>query len=491
MMQANKEGGSRARRTMTRLWHSPTLNTWLSLAIRLGGLAILLPLVLTHLSAPEVLVWQMLSTITMIVLWVDFGFSPTFSRVIAFGRGGGTHADLAKAIGRENAPAKVDSSPLDLAAIFATQHRIYLAISLAAIAIAAVFGTATLLRPVANLPSPQSGWIAWCLTMLTSQLMLLNGANASVLTGFNKVAWLRRMEALFGACQIASTSVAVVLGGGLIAITATYAFWIVPIFLVNRHAVQLLYREAGGTAGKRFDPVVFRLIWPAAWRSGVGILMSVGIIQSSGLIYAQFAAPAAAASYLLLLRLMTALGPIAQAPFYSKLPLYAEMKGARRHAELLRAVMRGMTLAHWTFVVGALSILYIAFPLLHYLGSSVPTPSFPMMATLFLAFFVERYAAMHIQVYSLTHHIVWHIANGVTGTLMIVLFFAFLPLLGPVAMPAAMLASYAGFCAWYTSRLSLKSLETGRWTFERPTSLAPGIVLVIGLALYPFLPVLA
>ncbi|MCX5515489.1 polysaccharide biosynthesis protein [Kaistia algarum] len=478
------------RRSVERVWHSPTLTTWLSLGIRLGGLAVMLPLVLTHLATPEVLVWQMLSTITMMVLWVDFGFGPTFARVIAFARGGGTRADLVRTMrGLKAAPPAAtpdDHAPLDLGAVLRTQHAIYIGISVAAMVVAAVVGTATLIRPIANLPSPSAGWIAWIITAFASQLTLLNSANVSILTGFNRLAWVRRIEAANGAAQIGSTCLVILAGGGLIEIVGCYSFWLIPLFVVNRIGARKLEpRDANGKTS-RFDRSIFRLIWPAAWRSGIGILMSVGIIQSSGLLYAQFVTPAAAASYLLILRLMTALAPIAQAPFYSKLPVLAELRGAKKHDELCRVAIRGVALAHWTFVVGALSILYIAFPLLKWLGSSVPSPDFWMTATVFLAFFVERYSAMHIQIYSLTHHIVWHIANGITGALMIGLFFLFVPVLGAVAMPAAMLASYLGFCSWYASRLSLQSLDIRRWTFERQTAFWPALTLIAGLLVYRF-----
>lgn len=45
------------RRTARAAWSSATLMTWGSLMIRMGGLALLLPLVLTRLDTKQVLVW--------------------------------------------------------------------------------------------------------------------------------------------------------------------------------------------------------------------------------------------------------------------------------------------------------------------------------------------------------------------------------------------------------------------------------------------------
>ena len=116
------------------------------------------------------------------------------------------------------------------------------------------------------------------------------------------------------------------------------------------------------------------------------------------------------------------------------------------------------------------------------IGSSVAFPDPKVSLVLVAAFFVERYCAMHIQIYSLTHHIIWHIMNGVTGVLMIVFGVALFPLMGQIALPLAMLLGYGSAFAWYGSRLSLASLDVKRWTFERRTTFLPLASLIASLA---------
>lgn len=469
-----------------RAWISPTLMTWASLLIRMGGLAVLLPLVLTRLPAPEVLVWQLLSTITMLISWTDFGFSPTFARIIAFTRGGGGLHDLRAAMpGKVALPASEQAGQLRMGAVLATQRTVYRRLIGVAMLLAVLAGTAALAKPVEGLAHARDGWIAWVITIASSQLVLLNGANVSVLTGFDRIATTRRLEAMIGALQIGSASIVTLAGGGLVAIVACYSFWQLALYILNRRNVMRLGVEARPDEG--FDREIFATIWPAAWRSGVGILMSTGIIQASGLVYAQVATAGDAAAYLLALRLMTTVSQISQAPFYSKLPTMARLRGERRILEIVPVAVRGMALAHWTFVAGALGITVAAPILLKLIGSSVQFPGFAMSAMLAVAFFAERYGGMHVQIYSLTNHIVWHVINGVTGALMVVLFFVLHPLLGPLAMPAAMLGAYLGFCTWYASGLSTKSLGVSRWTIDRPTALLPGLVLLAGLGLQGFL----
>jgi hypothetical protein len=474
--------GADLRRLVQHVWGSPTLMTWASLFVRIGGLALLLPIVLVRLDAPEVLVWQMLSTITLLMSWADFGFSPTFGRIIAFTRGGGRLADLHLPQATRTRLA-ASSSSFSLGTVLAAQRRIYRRLILGGMALAAIGGSAALLRPISALAAPAEGWLAWGFTLGSGLLLLMNGAQASTLTGFDRIADTRRRDAMIGALQLGTTALVTLVGAGLAVIVACYSAWLIPLYLLNwRHARRLGAPDPDASPQAEGD--VLAAVWPAAWRSGVGIVMSAGIIQASGLVYAQFAAPASAAAYLLALRAMTAASQLSQAPFYSKLPAMARLRGERQLAPLLKLATRGMALAQWTFVAGALAVIFVAPPLLHLIGSSVTLPGFPMLALLTAAFFVERYSAMHLQLYSLTNHIVWHIANGVTGTLMIGLFLALRPLIGDLAMPAAMLAAYGGFCAWYASRLSLRSLEIGRWDFERRTAFGPAAVLLLPLVAY-------
>jgi hypothetical protein len=62
--------------------------TWGSFGTRSLSLIVVLPLVLNRLSTPEIALWYLFSTVIGLQLLADVGFSPTFSRVTAYGMGG-------------------------------------------------------------------------------------------------------------------------------------------------------------------------------------------------------------------------------------------------------------------------------------------------------------------------------------------------------------------------------------------------------------------
>lgn len=471
------------KRLAARVWDSPTLMTWASLFVRIGGVALLLPVILAKFSSEEVLVWQVISTITALVVLADFGVSPTFSRVIAHARGGGTLGDFI-AGSRGHFATAAPRKELDLHQVFVAQSGVYARLLWAAAALVMVGGTLAVVRPIAALQDPGQGWIAWIAGALASILLLMNTANASILVGFDQIASTRRVDTIVGTCQLLSTAVVAYLGFGLAIVVFWYALWTVPLFALNRQRARRAVRSVLPRPTESSPQELSSAVWRSAWRSGVGMLASTGIIQASGLIYAQLAPPAEAAAYLLLLRALTAVSQISQAPFYSKLPLLARLRAEGRRNEVVAMAARGMLASHSIFVSGALTLVAVIPWALSALSSSVQLPAPLICATLISAFFMERYGAMHMQVYSLTHHIVWHIVNGLTGVLMVLFAVALYPALKLQAFPVSMLAAYCAFYCWRSAQLSLRSLPS-RWIeFERKTSFTPGLLLLAGLAVY-------
>ena len=137
-----------------------------------------------------------------------------------------------------------------------------------------------------------------------------------------------------------------------------------------------------------------------------------------------------------------------------------------------------MRLAYWTYLSGFLIVAALAAPLLHIIRSNVPFVDPRLWALLGLGFFVERYGAMHIQLYSTTNHIIWHVANGVTGTIYLLISSVLLPMAGVYAFPIGVLVSYTAFYSWYSATRVYRLFDTTFAHFERGVVLPPGAVLL-------------
>jgi uncharacterized membrane protein YdcZ (DUF606 family) len=227
---------------------------------------------------------------------------------------------------------------------------------------------------------------------------------------------------------------------------------------------------------------IIKVVWPNAWRSSLGIIMSYGVVQASGLIYAQLGATSRVATYLIGLRLIQALSSFSQAPFYSKLPILASLRADGAVSEQITIAKRGMALSYWTFTIGFVFLGIFGTPLLKLIGSQADFPDSALWGLLGLAIFSERYGAMHIQLYSTTNHIIWHIANGITGAIYLLSSIILYPSVGVYAFPIGMIFGYTFFYSWYSASHSYGAFGLKFWQFEKSTLMAPLLVVSLFVA---------
>lgn len=441
---------------------------------------VVLPLVLVRFDVEEVAVWQLFSVLFTLSMLLDFGLSPTFARLLSYARGGASVASMARP--SDPAAAVVEHAPADsLITVFSVVRWLYARLAVVATVLFGVFGTAALLTPISQIADPSPAWAAWVLVLATMGIGFWGNGFGAAMQGMDRIAVMRRWEIGCGLAQVACSTAVLLLGGNLLALVASYQFWVVFNALRNRALIKRSFPELMAVPA-RADHNVLRVLWPATWRSGVGVLMSQGLIQASGVIYSQFGAPIEVAAYLLALRVITVISQFSAAPFYSKLPELARLHVSGETARQVAVAQRGMRLAHVTFVLGTCAVALLAQPLLQAIGSRTAFVPQGVWALMSLAFFAERFGAMHLQLYSVTNHIVWHIANGVTGVLMLAIAVASYGYIGAYAFPAAMLLAYAGFYCVYAVYHSRVEFGFRVLRFESRSAI-PAVAVLCGVLL--------
>jgi len=468
------------RSLLSRFWNSPTYTTWGSFLANSLSALIVLPLVLTKFSTAEITVWYLMLTFVGLQFVVESGFSTTFSRIITYLTGG-------VAINNLRRPSTSGTGNLnagDLNRVYSTMQVAYFGLGIAWTTLLLVTGALALQRPISHVQDPRSAWIAWGVIVAVSFIAFQGNRYVSYLMGLNEVALLRRWDAIAAIGAIITSFIILFSGGGLLALVIANQAWLLLKVALNawlaRSAADGLMRSF---SSQSFNKQVFNAIWPSAWRSGVGVLMSYGIIQSSGIIYAQVGSTPDVASYLLGMRVMQIITQFSSAPFYSKIPSYSRLYAEGKVAELLQVAQRGMRLSHWAFVIGFGSTAFLAAPILKYLGSNASFPNPLLWILMGLAFFSERFGAMHIQLYSTTNKIIWHIANGVSGTIYLAVSLGLLNLIGAYAFPIGIMAGYYGFYSWYSASHSYREFSLKPIAFEKKTSFGPVAVLLTILVL--------
>lgn len=467
---------------------SPTLMTWGSFATRSLSLIVVLPIVLNRLSTAEISLWYLFSTIIGLQLLADVGFSPTFSRVIAYGMGGLNTFEIKDLRDFKKLPALAEANWETIEKICSTMRAVYLRLTVISILLLSTIGTWAMLRPISAMTDSTSGWIAWGVILVTSIFTLIGNTYNSYLQGINQIALLRRWEILTSLGAIGTSLIVLLAGGGLLGLVVANQVWLILNILRN---YWLCLKVEGSRfqnfTGQKIDRAVFEAVWPSAWRSGLGVFMGYGLVQISGIIYAQFGTASGVASYLLALRLMQMISQFSQAPFYSKLPLLARLRSEGNLKKQIQVAKRGMSLAYWIYVLGFIGLGLFATPLIKLIGSNAEFVSPLLWGIMGLSMFAERYGGMHIQLYSTTNHVIWHIANGISGLIYLLFIAVSFKDFGVYAFPSGSLVGYLAFYCWYSAIHSYKAYHITFWAYESKVSLPPLLILLLFLFLYIFI----
>jgi O-antigen/teichoic acid export membrane protein len=465
----------------SRVWNSPTIMTWGSFLTRSLSLVVVLPLLLTRLQPAEITLWYLFMAIIGLQSVADVGFTPTFSRIISYVMGGAGIHDLKSPSGSEQ--KTLDTHTLNH--VYSTMRTVYFRLGFIWTLLLATAGTLALKKPIAAVHDTDTAWLAWGVIVVVSCISFQGQQYSSYLQGTNNIALIRRWETLTTLGGIVTSFVVLMNGGGLLALVVANQGWqFINIILSRFLALSAENGMIRSFVKVPFNKEVFNAVWPSAWRSGVGVFMSYGLIQASGIIYAQIGDTASVASYLLGLRFIQIVSQFSQAPFYSKIPMLARLYAENRREELLQVAKRGMALSYRVYAACFIGLGLIGTPLFRHIESNAPFPDQILWSLLGIGFFIERYGAMHIQLYSTTNRIIWHIANGVMGLSFIIISLALLNIIGVYAFPTAILTSYLGFYGWFAALHSYRAFKMKFLSFEIGTSVMPfaAIVIYIGFS---------
>jgi hypothetical protein len=465
---------------INKIWNSPTLTTWASFATKLLSITLVLPLILIRFDIADIALWSLFSIIINLQLLADIGFGTTFTRVISFAMGGATQIDDLRNV--PEVPLETGSTPNwdTIEKIVNTMYAIYFVLTIFVFLLLVLLGTLTLLTPISQTKNILHSWLAWCIIIVFTCISFRGMIYANYLQGINQIPLLRRWQAIFSTGAIISSFLVLLLNGGLLALIIANQIWVLLNIIRDRYFCMVV--ESGRFRNfrkRKIDLTIKNAVWPSAWRSGIGVLMSYGVIQASGLIYAQIGNTANVASYLIALRIINTIRGFSQAPFYSKIPLLSRLRAQGNIVKQISIAKVGMIRAYWCFITGFILVGLTVDPLLLFIKSNAKFVSLSMWALMGSAYFIERYGAMHLQLYSTTNHIIWHTANGISGLIYLGTSLFLLKYIDVYAFPVGLLFGYLGFYTWYSVAYSYRTFKLNFWDFESRVMIPPFVVLLL------------
>jgi hypothetical protein len=445
-----------------------TLATWANLLVRSIGLLVLLPMVMAQSAPADVVVWLLLGNAATYAAIADFGLLPTCTRAVAFALARPSPAAAAATIAPEGG----------LPALVGTMRSMYRRAAFGSIVVALVVGMPALAGPIGAIDTRGSAWLAAASVLAGMAVAVMGNQYAAFLSGSGQVATVQRTLAWTGGAGILTGLLILAAKGSIFAVIVAQQAWTAVGALLLAKESERAVTGCVYSRCRTAVPQWRTWIWSGAWRSGVSTLLTAGALQASNFLVAQIPDRAASAAYLFSLRLVQAISQFAQAPFYSRIPELARLQAEGELTTRRQLAASAMRISHWVFVAGFGVIVCGASPALRAIGSAVAPASPAIMAVLGVAMFGERYGAMHLQLFSTTNKILWHVAamryfaGFLVGALLL------MPWLGLPAVPVALLVScwtlYVGYC----TRLSYAELGVRMVAFER-TVMLPALAALL------------
>ena len=459
--------------------------SWASLGARSLNLACIIPLTLKYFTTEETSFWYSLMTLQGMQFLALMGFSPTFSRFAAYAMKGAKLEDLQK---HNNEPrARSDEPNAHLAAnLVKTMSTVHVLLAIVWLLLSFLVGV--LLIPKwsvsTNAETHFELWLAWSIYSITSSYKCYGWLYSSYLIGTGNVASVRRCETLGWAIS-ALFQILVLLGRGrVLSLTIVFQASQIGMVLAMRYLAWHRSRfPISRLPPPEFSSRLLSVVWGQSWRSAFGQVISVGLTQATGLFYASVGEVRHAASYLVALTLIRQLSIFSQAPFYSHIPTLTALRAQRETEKLVTVAKSQMRLSHWTLVIGLVALGVLGPRLFTFLECDTPFVPPLLWFSLAAGLFLERMSGMHMQLYTTTNHVVWHIVNGITGAVTLVAMVCLFPALDVHAFPVALIIGQLAFSVWYCAGLSCRSVSVRPLAFELTVGLPAGVVLLAwGLA---------
>jgi hypothetical protein len=345
------------------------------------------------------------------------------------------------------------------------------------------FGTWSVVAVARHIDNRLDVWGAWLIIALSSPLRIIILSRLTFLNGLGEIARARLNDGL--AWIVSGT-----LSAFAIFATESLLYMALASQLPIVISAMMLTRMANARGWKAYGvarttaPIgrIASQVWPPAWRAGLGSLLSTGARQGAGIVLAQFVSPAQTAGYLLALNGISVIMMLSAAPLQSALHIISAhfARGETNAHVLASEAARARSLWITALLAGAVALAIPLLPLIGWKHAFVDSTTWCLLAA---GLMVQRYAAAHLQHYTVTNHVIWHWLDGLTGVFNIGLCATLIPLAGTKGAALANLLSLLPLYAWVPTWMAVRRFHM-RWPeTDIYTALIPAAALFASLGL--------
>lgn len=362
---------------------------YLSQFLQYGAALLVLPLLLRKLTSAELGVWYVFMTISALVNMLDMGFTPTLARNVSYVLGG------AKSLQKNGYEVIEQAGNIDFGlfkAMISASQRIFLVITIVALVLLALPGSAYILHVASGQVDRQTVLSAWFVFVSATAFNLYYKYYTPLLQGRGLFVGFYKSSALANIGFVAVSAILLQAGLGLLAVALGYLVsaligrWLSwRYFYDQSFKTQLEKTPAAPVAATE----ICRLMWPNAWRLGLGVIGAFLILKANILLSSAYLGLATTAAYALTMQMLSVLQSVSTVVFSTQLTKMAQYRVTNQCDDLKQSLEMGLAWALGVFILGAVVLLWLGGPLIRWIGGQTALLPLPLLAWATLIMLLE------------------------------------------------------------------------------------------------------
>ena len=384
--------------------------TWINTGSKILIQVILLYSISKSDSVEENVVLFLLLAVGSMSQLFDFGFTSTFSRIVSY-------ADSGISIGK-NGEFREAVRIQVLGDVFILMNRIYTITSLSAFVFVIIITYRSFQTAFSGVSLNNLHYTAYFVTFIATFVVLYSNSAIATLTGLNKIERYKKNELIFSSFSIICHIYIILFVNAPILNVITHGITMIANAVMNIYTSESVKLKDELVIKTRYNSksneALTHYVLESATKSGVGVLMSLGLIQYSVFYVAQSENPSISSAYSFAIRIYQTVMMFSNISFYNRLPDLAKLYIGSANSAFYHAMklIRTSALIYAFGISATYLLVFYIFREYELNQSMLPV----VTSTIFsIGMLVERVNGMLTQLYTLSNDIVWHKINFMYG----------------------------------------------------------------------------
>ena len=235
----------------------------------------------------------------------------------------------------------------------------------------------------------------------------------------------------------------------------------------------------------RVDSELIRILWDNTWKTGATKLIAPILYYFSGIFYAQIASPGNSGSYLLIQRIFNMIQEVSTQTFNTYLPQISRLRSRNEFTAVRKIIYKASLISYSIVVMGYISLISIAKPLLTIIGSNILFPPKHIIILFSFNYILGRITGFQSNLATQAGEIIDHKAISIMFVSYFIFLLAFKNNLGMWIFPSA--GIFATLSAGiYIFPRSYKLYNSSMWLSER-LNYIPVLLFMIAINAFYYL----